>query len=369
VRWLCGTAFIVLAACSTPTHGAGPKPTVPTRADSTARIGSPTAFVAEQTQPDGRTIVGEFDASTGKLRRTLFVVRDFWVSGTAITRTGDVWITLNRGPASMSDVAGGDPQPHSCASTVIAISPDTGTSHVVIRGGDDELITDAQPSPTDDRVAYLHSGCASSYFNNVLEIRNRNSGRVITIGGQLPRCHFLDQPRWSADGHRVALVYGPASTTNFRGAEGTCSEPRASQLVVVSAQHGSAGVEGNAAPIEGPCSVNAIAITLHGLAAVEQCTGDTAGMPHGLHINGPTRLIRYSPMLRILARSALGQCQDGASMAGQRSSDEVVISTYQYCAGGSNIQPVTKVVVAPGNQPRQLLALPGGQLSIAYISY
>jgi hypothetical protein len=369
VKWLCGTAFIVLAACGAPSHGFGPTPTVPARPDATAKAGSPASFVSELMRPDGRVIVGLSDAATGKLLRTLYVVHGFGVSGTAVARTGDIWITLDRGPAPRSDVAGGDPQPYSCASKVIDISPDTGATHVVMRGGNDELITEAQPSPTDDRVAYLHSGCATSYFNNSLQIRDRDSGHVISIGEQLPRCHVLEQPRWSADGRRIALIYGPASTTDFRGGQGTCSQPRSSRLVVVSAARGSAQIAGNVASLERLCSVNAIAITRHGLAAVEQCTKGTGGIPQGVYIDGPTRLIRYSPTLRILARSALGQCEDGASMAGRSSSDEVVISTYQYCGGTNNTPPVTKVVVVPGNQPRPLLALPGGQLSIDDISY
>ena len=166
----------------------------------------------------------------------------------------------------------------------------------------------------------------------------------------------------------MAVLYGPASTSDFRGANGTCSEPRASKLAVVSAQHGSAGIVGNVAPIEPQCSVNAIAVTRHGWAAVEQCD-DRSRLPYNsLYIAGPTRLVRYSPSLNIVARAALGRCQDGASMAGQPASDEVVISTYLYCGGQNHSQPVTWVFVATGNQPQQLLVLPGPQLSIGFMS-
>jgi hypothetical protein len=308
------------------------------------------------------------DLRTGKLLRTLYVVPNDGsrISGTAIARTGDIWITINRGPTMLGHVAGGDPQPRTCASTVIDISPATGASHVMLRGGNDELITDAQPSPTDDRVAYLHAGCATSYFDNSLQIQDRSSGRVITIGAQLPRCVALFQPRWTADGHLLALGYGASSTPDFRGAQGTCSVPEPSRLVVVSAQHGSAGIDGATAPIDPRCQVNAIAITRSGPAAIEQCSGGT--FPGPSYIAGATHLIRYSPTLAILARSALGQCQDGASIAGQPSTDQVIISTYQYCPGGT-APPLTKVFNAPGNQPHQLLALPGGYTSIDDISY
>jgi hypothetical protein len=367
VRLLVGIALIALAACSTPERGAAPKAALPARVETAVRPGWPTSFVSERTQPDGRTIVGVSDTSTGKLRRTLYVSRGGSVSGTAITPTGDVWITINRGPTMLGHVMGGNPQPRSCASTVIEVSPKTGATHVVLRGGNDELIADAQPSPAGDRVAYLHSGCATSYFDNSVQIRDRRSGRVITIGARLPRCHLLFQPRWTADGRHLAVLYGPASTSDFRGAPGTCSQPRASHLVVLSAQQGSSGVAGNIAPVDERCSVNAIAITRRGFAAVEQCSNGR--YPEPVFIDGATRLLRYSPTLRILARSALGQCEDGASMAGQRSTDEVVISTYQYCGGYSNIQPVTKVVVASDDRTHQLVAVPGGQLSFDDISY
>ena len=77
-------------------------------------------------------------------------------------------------------------------------------------GGDDLAARGVQPSPTGDRIAYLHSGCAASYFDNSLEVKDLTTDAVVSIGARLPRCHILTTPRWSLDGAKLAILYGAA---------------------------------------------------------------------------------------------------------------------------------------------------------------
>ncbi len=305
-----------------------------------------------------------YDALTGRVLRTLFSAPAGAsnISGTAIGPSGDVWITVNTGPRLIGHIDGGGPIAHTCTSTVYRVDPRTGTRTTVLRGTDDELITDAQPSPTGDRIAYLHSGCATSYFNNSLVVKDLASGHVVEIGAGLPRCHLLYGPRWTADGDHLAVVYGKAGTTNYSGPQGTCSESGPNALVVVSARLSSPGIAGATAATTPGCAVSAATVTKSGFAAVEHC-----GAP--LFIGGPVRLVRYDAALHVTATTALGQCENGSSIGGDTRTDTVIVSTYQFCPSDTRLDPVTKVFVDTVSKPRQLLALPGGYTAVDRIAF
>jgi hypothetical protein len=331
---------------------------------SPASVAAPTTFVSSRFGSGGRTLIVLSDARTGAVVKTLLSVPSVpgtSVSGTAIAPNGEVWVTLNTGPACTSNGNGCGPKPHSCSSTVIAVSIQTGTERTVLRGGDDELITDVQPSPTGDRIAYLHSGCVTSFFDNSLRIRNHGNGRVVSIGDALPRCHLLFQPRWTADGKHLAVVYAEASTPNYQGGQGTCSQPKAATLVVVSAEASQPRVEGPAAPLDAGCEVDAIAVTEDGYAGIEHCGA--------IYISGPVRLVRYTRDLRPTTHALLGQCEDGASLAGNVHTDTVIASTYQFCNPPDTTPPTTKVFLATSSHLQLLLALPGGATEVDHIAF
>jgi hypothetical protein len=338
-------------------------PTTATSVPAGRNVGAPDTFVSTRVGTDGRGLVGISDARTGRLLQTLLTLpanRVSTVSGTAIAPNGDVWITVNRGPKYLGHVDGGNPQPHTCASTVLAVDPRTKHVRTVMRGGDDELIDDVQPSPVDGRVAYLHSGCVASYFESSLEIKDLASGAVVNIGDALPRCHKLWNPRWTADGRNVVVVYGKASTPNYAGGPGTCSELLAAQVTVVSADRPQDGMEGVTSPNATGCEVNAVAATKDGYAGVEHCGAQ--------FISGPTALVRYDRDLHVVSRSPLGECENGASIGGDGRTDRVIVSTYQFC-GASLSQAATKVFVASGADVRHLLSLPGGYTAIDTLAF
>ncbi len=335
--------------------------TAPSR-PAVAHVGAPRTFVSTRVGADVPTRVGISDVQTGRLLQTLYTVPSgSTVSGTAIAPNGDVWITVNRGPKYLGHVEGGNPQPHTCASTVLAVDPRTKHARTVMRGGDDELINDVQPSPVDGRVVYLHSGCRSSYFESSLEIKDLESGAVLKIGDTLPRCHALGNPRWTADGHDIVVVYGKASTPHYDGSPGTCSEWLGAQVTVVSADRSQGGMEGATAASVAGCEVNAVTATRDGYAGVEHCGA--------LFISGPTALVRYDRDLHVVSRSPLGKCENGASIGGDVRTESVIVSTYQFCGAIASEQPVTKVFVATGAGVRPLLSLPGGYTSIDTLAF
>jgi hypothetical protein len=361
----CGAAVMTVAGRDDQAPIVSSESTTTRTGQTSAR---PDTFVSVRTVPTGSgasTIVAISDARTGKVLRTLLTEpasSGTQVSGTAIAPTGDVWITLNRGPSMGGHVAGGDPHPHSCMSTLVRINPRTLKQSSESLGNNNELVSDMQPSPTGDRIAYLHAGCATSYFDNSLRIKDLTSGRVVSIGAGLPRCHVLANPRWTLDGRNLAFLYGAAIGPTYTGALGTCSEWGPSHLVVASAQRSQRGADGSTAPADPGCEVNALAVTSDGYAGVEHCGSS-------FYISGPARLIRYDRALKPASRSPLGQCENGASIAGNRSSAAVIISTYQFCGGNNVPEPTTKVFADSGPGPRQLASIPGGYTAVDHIAY
>jgi hypothetical protein len=377
IRRAAGTTVVVIACLAVAgvvigsrTNSSGPIAGVSTttRGSTPPRpaIGAPQTFVSTRVSESGDGVqVAISDARSGNVLKTLLTIpstNGTSVSGTAIAPSGDVWVTVNSGPKMLGHVAGGDPQPHTCLSKVLRIDPRTGVAHTVLQGGDNELILDAQPSPTGNRVAYLHSGCATSFFDYSIRIKDLSSGHVVSIGADLPRCHFMFSPRWTVDGRNLAIVYAEASTRAFNGAQGTCSQPKAAQLALVSADRSQNGIAAVLALNGQGCEVNAVAVTKQGYAAVEHCGREQ-------FINGPTRLVRYDRILKRVSAAPLGRCEDGASLGGDPASESLIVSTYQFCAGGIGAQPTTKLFADTGRGPSQLAAIPGGYTAVEYIAY
>ena len=193
-------------------------------------------------------------------------------TGLNIDSAGELWITLSTGPRCSSDINGCGPLPVTCRSEILVANPATGAVRTVLQGGDNELISDAVPSPDGRRVAFLHSGCADYFFTDELAVRDISSGRQTVIGADLPPCHVLAQPHWSTDSASLAVVYGPASTAPSPGAGyGSCSTPQPSSLVLVSAQGSQPTITGRTAPADPACNTQIGVPTANGYVAIEHC--------------------------------------------------------------------------------------------------
>jgi hypothetical protein len=362
-----GAAVVIaVAVISTQHRDKGVGTTPATQPTSSAALGWPSDFVSTRLDPSGRSIViAASDAHTGAIVKTIAEIRASVgtnVTGTAIAPDGHVWVTINRGPGSGSGVNGGDPQPHSCSSEVRDYDPSNGKFTTVLRGGDDDLISDAQPSRSGESVAYTYSGCATSYFDNSIQVKNLATGAVVTIGASLPRCHLIEDPRWTQDGTGLVFSYAPASTGDYSGPNGSCSEVVAGTIVRVSAEHSQSGVEGSTATADPGCSINAVTVTNGGYAALEHC-GTTD------FINGPVKLLRYDADLRPVTRVSIGDCENGASVAGTTKSSDVIISMYQFCGGDATPGPTTNVFVDDKNGVHGLLSISGGSTALDHLSY
>jgi len=358
---------VVLVACANTSHPTARTGAPPTggRGSGVTGVAAQTTFVSYRYGSNGHELIDVSDARNGAVVKTLLVVPrnpSADMTGTAIATDGQVWVTLNTGPACTSEVLGCGPKPHTCSSKVIAINPRTGTERTVLTGGDNELISDVQPSPAGDHIAYLYSGCATFWFNDSLRVRNLHGTNVVNVGQGLARCHFLSQPRWSIDGTHLVVLYGQPTGTAYPVASESCSQPKPSTLVVVSAEHSQTGVTGTAAPLDTGCQVNAVAVTQDGYAGVEQCGVND-------YLNGPVRLVRYNDHLIPTSRVPLGNCEDGASLAGNAYTTDAVVSTYQFCNPPGTPGPVTKVFLVAGNHAREVLAIPGGNTAVDHIAY
>jgi hypothetical protein len=219
------------------------------------------------------------------------------------------------------------------------------------------LIADAQPSPTGDRIALLHTQCATSLLNNVLEVRTLADDQIVTVGSKLGPCHELEQPRWTADG-RLAVLYGQATDAQYgQGMEGepACPDTQPAQVVVVNADQDQPDVTGTAVEAPRGCKMSALTATQDGYAAVAQCQVPNSQWGND-DIDGPIYLLRYDTNLHETARTPLGQCGSGPqAISGTPKADTVVISTYQLCLGSSDPAPL-KLVTDTANRPDQLSA-------------
>jgi hypothetical protein len=314
------------------------------------KVGWPDTFVAKVGDSD----VVVADAQTAKPIATIYRLPagEWNLSGSAIDTDGHVWITINHGPVTPDGV---HPRPHTCASQVIDINPATNTATTVIHGSDDELIADANPSPAGDRIALLHSRCATSLLNNVLQVRTLAGDEVVTIGSKLGPCHELEQPRWTADG-RLAVLYGQATEAQYgQGMEGepACPDTQPARIVVVDAGQDRPDVTGTAVEAPSGCKTSAVTTTKDGYAAIAQCQVPNSQWGND-DIDGPIYLLRYDTGLRETARTELGRCGSGPqSISGTPNADTVLISTYQLCLGSSDAAPL-KLVIDTANRPDQL---------------
>jgi len=315
--------------------------------------------------PGGSEVIAISDAHSGDL---VSVVHQLpWAGmnadGLSVDRSGHLWVTLSKGPDCSSNVAGCGPVPHSCASEVLDITPATGQVRTVLRGGNDELIGDATRSPDGRQVAYLHSGCATFYFDNDLRVRNLATGHEVDIGGALPSCHVLSDPHWTPDSTHLVLTYGAASTFSYAGSNGTCSSPQPAELLVVAASTPQSAITGSRLDADPGCEIQDGVPTVNGYAAVEHC-GDPPTF-----IQSVVQLVEYNPALRLVTRTPLGHCEDGASIAVDQSGADLIAATYQYCNPPGTAQPETLVTTINGGGEAPILEISGDELMIDQLAW
>ena len=379
----CASALVMLVVGCSSSHPSVERSSRPTASETTVRtttsstyipnlvVGAPTSFVSTRglSYTHGGVVVAVSSARTGViLERLLSVPSTSYVSGTAITRTGDVLVTTDHGPKFINDGQDGDPQPHTCGSTVHQIDPRTGTIRTVLRGTDNELISDVQPSPTGNRIAYIESACVTDFNFPIdsLKVKDLTTGHVSTVGPVDSRCHSFSNPRWTSDGSNLVFVYdkrggSPLTAPQSNGCAQLTVAEGAAQLAVVAVGRSGLSAPVRPVPADPGCSVSAVAATSDGYAAVEAC-----GVKD-LYLYGPVRLVRYNETLQPVSRARLGPCQNGVWMAGDLKSNAVVVAVDQDC--DANGGRVTKVLADTGHGPRQLLVLTGGEPAVTNISY
>jgi hypothetical protein len=363
---VCVAAVVArIADGRTPSH-VQVEPTTPTTLFA-GPVGWPDTFVStrvgESATGASTYAVAISDARTGRALRTLYALPSDGsrVSGTAIGPDGNIWITVNRGPKMLGHTADGNPQPHTCASTVMTVDPRTGANQTVFTGGDDELLTDAQPGPDGHRVAYLHGGCAAARTVERLEVRQLDSGQVTDLHVSSTPCNSLFEPRWTADGRDLA--FGQADPGQ------DCNTPAAAKLAVVSAAPVPPTTPALSVAAAPNCSVAAVTTTADGFASVEQCRAPNSQFPEPIFIDGPVQLVRYDRHLEPISRVSLGQCDDGASIAGTPRSSTVIVSNYQFCAATGASSPANKLFIDDATGLRLITTIDLGETAIDQLSF
>jgi hypothetical protein len=249
---------------------------------------------------------------------------------------GSVWLTIGTGPRYRSGVAGGDPAPDSCSGRVIAFDPRTRTSSTVTSFGASELIADAIPSPDGRLMVMVGGGCASSYFNEHLIVRDRRTGRQWTLGADAAPCHALFDAAWSADGSQLVFPYGPSRLsphTHFVP-RGTCQEPRLSGLAVVPASHTSPVSSWRLITPDPHCSYMAATFDRRGIAAIEGCTtGEPNGDGNSPNL-GNAYVVQLDHHRRKVSRLRLARGFDGGGIASDPRTGIVLVSESQAANNG-----------------------------------
>jgi hypothetical protein len=324
-------AITVLAGCGS---AAGPQRAALTATGSAAgpvpgwRL-SAGQFVSERYSSDGTQFITLSDAATGAVVRRLLPATasgGMQVTGLALDRGGDLWITYSKGPDYQGDVSNGDPRPGSCANQVDVVHAGTGLVTVALRTGGNVLIWGAQPSPDGRELVYRESGC-TAYETSYLQVKGIWSEQHWSIGQGLPDCHLLAGAAWSVNGRTLLVDYGPPTTPySYDPSPGGCPQWWAGRLVRVSAEIGQSWLAGPTVLADPGCQIDAVGGTNGGGAlAIEGCGG-------GPDFNsGPVRLLIIGADGRIARRMTLGACADGSEIAMNQVGTAALIGTYFGC--------------------------------------
>jgi hypothetical protein len=367
---LAAAAAVLVTACAHGTGHAGGQPgaAAETWAEPAAapvpgwRV-SPGQFVAMRFAPAGQQAPGPMgflevalgDVRTGAVVRRLLPASasgGMQVSGLALDRAGDLWITYSKGPAYGGDVAGGDPRPDTCGNEIDEVHAGTGRVTVFLRTGDNVLISGARLSPDGTRLVYAESACAA-YYDAHLRVTDLGSGRSWTIGQSVPGCHLLTSPAWSAAGRDLLVGYGPPGQTGYSGPQGTCPAWSAGRLVQLDALTGQPGLAGTTVRADPGCQITSVAGGAGGMLAIEGC----GAAPE--YTDGPARLLVLSARAHPVRRLSLGKCTDGSELAVNQAGTSTLISAYLYCNPPGHPGPVTRLWEYHGGTLRLITTIPG----------
>ena len=376
-------AAVLLAACAHGTGRAGDQPPAVAGTWASAEPAAapvpgwrvlPGQFVSlrfapasQQTQgPMGFLEVALGDVRTGAVVRRLLPASDssgMQVSGLALDRARDLWITYSKGPAYGGDVAGGDPRPDTCANEIDEVHAGTGRVTVFLRTGDNVLISGARPSPDGTRLVYTESACAA-YFDAHLRVTDLGSGRSWTIGQSLPRCHLLTSPAWSANGRDLLVGYDPPGQTGYSGPQGTCPAWSAGRLVQLDALTSQPGLTGTTMRADPGCQITSVAAGTGGaMLAIEGC----GAVPD--YTDGPARLLVLSASTHPVRRLSLGTCTDGNDLAVNQAGTSTLISAYLYCNPPGHPGPVTRLWEYHDRTLRLITSIPGDTSGASMMSW
>ena len=386
LRWSLVAAAVlaaaVLVAGCVPTPGArssrasgpansGPLPRVP--AASSGASGQPSRFISLRLEPRRlRTIdpasyleVAVSNSTTGAIiRRLLPASRDgMRVTGLALDRPGNLWITYSRGPVSRGDTLGGDPRPDSCGNMIAILHAATGRVTTFLRTSDSVLISGAAPSPDGRLLAYGESGCAAGYLNSYLRVTDLATRRSWTIGQGLARCHLITDPSWSTDGRALIVGYAPAAKPAYSGPQGTCLQPRRERLVSLTPGAAQPGLAGAAAEADPGCQITSAAGTAGGgILAIEACGREG-------YMQGRARLLVFGPRLGLARRITLGRCTDGNELSPDLSGQSVLVSAYLYCNPPGRPGPVTRLWTYTAGTLRLITSVPGDSMGVSLMTW
>jgi hypothetical protein len=305
------------------------------------------------------------NSTTGAIiRRLLPASRDgMRVTGLALDRTGNLWITYSRGPVSRGDTEGGDPRPDSCGNMITILHAGTGRVTTFLRTGDSVLISGAAPSPDGRLLAYGESGCATGYLDSYLRVTDLGTGRSWTIGQGLPRCHLITDPSWSTDGRALIVGYAPAAKPAYSGPQGTCLQPRRERVVSLATGAAQPGLAGAAAEADPGCQITSAAGAAGGgILAIEACG-------RGGYLQGRARLLVFGPRLGLARRITLGACTDGNELSADPSGGSVLVSAYLYCNPPGRPGPVTRLWSYAGGALRLVTSVPGDSMGVSLMTW
>jgi hypothetical protein len=230
------------------------------------------------------------------------------VSPPAASAAGPVLLTVSSGPKCAGIPGNGfsagpcNPTADSCSGRVQRLDPAGGAWSTLLTIPASTLVSDAVPSPDGTLVAMRSAGCATSYFDESLVIRDLASGRQWAIGADAPRCHEIDRPSWSPDGSRLVFAYRPSILRygTKPAARDFCTSPRFGRLVVVRADRASSIRSWKPIGADQKCSFTAAAFDRDGIAAVEACQRGGAALNLG-----SAYLLQLGTRHRVVKRIAL----------------------------------------------------------------
>jgi hypothetical protein len=290
------------------------------------------------------------------------------VNGLARFSQDSLLVTYSTGPLCSSNIAGCGPRPNTCGAEVDTLNLNTGAIKVLWQVGRNQRLSAAQLSPDGTKIAALASPCVPSYYNDHLVVRRLSDGVSWSIGSQLPRCHVMGAPQWSADGAHLLVTYAPATGTQpYAGGDGFCATTIGDRNIVeVEASHQQPMITGVTKTAPVGCMYEAIASSGMGAYAVQACGTDS------LRMQGPATLVRLDQALRVTQRWPIGPCSGDNGIAADPAKG-VILAAYLFCNDDLGPQqlgdPITALDRVDGAALRRVASVHSGSTPFAYLTW